>query len=128
MLSGHSLDDAEQLCTQVGLIAAGRLLAVPPTELGPAAGRFEVTVNDPEAALSALQALRLICWRDNGKVLVETGAPYQVGRPDGSAIAQGLAAAGIYLDLRRSTLELAYAGVTSGLAPDPPPPPVQLVQ
>jgi ABC-type Na+ transport system ATPase subunit NatA len=59
----------------------------PPTELGPAAGRFEVTVSDPEAALSALRALRLICWRDgdNGKVLVETGAPYQVGRPDAAS-------------------------------------------
>ena len=131
LLSSHQLDDAERLCTRVGLMAAGRLLAEgPPTELGPAAGRFEVTVNDPEAALSALRALRLICWRDNGKVLVETGAPYQVGRPDGSAIARALAAAGIYpSDLRRSpTLELAYAEVTSGLAPDPPPPPVQLVQ
>jgi ABC-type multidrug transport system ATPase subunit len=125
LLSSHQLDDAERLCTRVGLMAAGRLLAEgPPTELGPAAGRFEVTVSDPEAALSALRALRLICWRDNGKVLVETGAPYQVGRPDGSAIARALAAAGIYpSDLRRSpTLELAYAEVTSSLAPEPRPP------
>src|ERR687889_377778 len=108
---------------RVGLMAAGRLVSEgPPTELGPAAGRFEVTVSDPEAALSALRALRLICWRDNGKVLVETGAAYQVGRPDGSAIARILADAGVYpSDLRRSpTLELAYAEVTSGLAPDLP--------
>jgi ABC-2 type transport system ATP-binding protein len=126
LLSSHQLDDAERLCTRVGLMAAGRLLEEgPPTELGPAAGRFEVTVSDPEAALSALRALRLICWRDDDKVLVETGAPYQVGRPDGSAIARALAAAGVYpSDLRRSpTLELAYAEVTSGLAPDPPRPP-----
>jgi ABC-2 type transport system ATP-binding protein len=123
LLSSHQLDDAERLCTRVGLMAAGRLLAEgPPTELGPAAGRFEVTVSDPEAALAALRALRLICWCDNGKVLVETGAPYQVGRPDGSAIARALAAAGIYpSDLRRSpTLELAYAEVTSSVAPEPP--------
>ena len=109
----------------VALLAYGLLgeLVLAP-QWAPAAGRFEVTVGDPEAALSALRALRLICWRDNGKVLVETGAPYQVGRPDGSAIARALAAAGIYpSDLRRSpTLELAYAEVTSGLAPDPRPP------
>ena len=126
LLSSHQLDDAERLCTRVGLMAAGRLVEEgPPTELGPAAGRFEVTVGDPEAALAALRALRLICWRDNGKVLVETGAAFQVGRPDGSLIARALAAAGVYpSDLRRSpTLELAYAEVTSGLAPDPPRPP-----
>jgi ABC-type multidrug transport system ATPase subunit len=126
LLSSHQLDDAERLCTRVGLMAAGRLVEEgPPTELGPAAGRFEVTVGDPEAALAALRALRLICWRDNGKVLVETGAAFQVGRPDGSVIARALAAAGVYpSDLRRSpTLELAYAEVTSGLAPDPPRPP-----
>jgi hypothetical protein len=70
--------------------------------------------------------MRLICWRDNGKVLVETGAPYQIGRPDGSAIVRVLADAGVYpSDLRRSpTLELAYAAVTSSLAPDPPRPPI----
>jgi ABC-2 type transport system ATP-binding protein len=126
LLSSHQLDDAERLCTRVGLMAAGRLLAEgPPTELGSAAGRYEVTVGDPEAALAALRAVRLICWRDaDGRVLVETGAPYQVGRPDGSAIARVLADAGIYpSDLRRSpTLELAYAEVTSGLAPDLPSP------
>jgi ABC-2 type transport system ATP-binding protein len=127
LLSSHQLDDAERLCTRVGLMAAGRLLQEgPPTELGPAAGRFEVTVSDPEAALSVLRAVPLICWRDNGdngKVLVETGAPYQVGRPDGSAIARFLADAGIYpSDLRRSpTLELAYAEVTSSLGPEPRP-------
>jgi hypothetical protein len=59
-------------------------------------------------------------------VLVETGAPFQVGRPDGSAIARVLADAGVYpSDLRRSpTLELAYAEVTSSLAPEPPRPPI----
>ena len=127
LLSSHQLDDAERLCTRVGLMAAGLLVEEgPPTELGPAAGRFEVTVGDPEAALSALRAMRLICWRDNGKVLVETGAPYQIGRPDGSAIVRALASAGVYpSDLRRSpTLELAYAAVTSSLAPDPPSPPI----
>jgi ABC-type multidrug transport system ATPase subunit len=127
LLSSHQLDDAERLCTRVGLMAAGRLVQEgPPTELGPAAGRFEVTVSDPEAALSALRAVPLICWRDDGKVLVETGAPFQVGRPDGSAIARVLAEAGIYpSDLRRSpTLELAYAEVTSSLAPDPARPPI----
>jgi ABC-2 type transport system ATP-binding protein len=129
LLSSHQLDDAERLCSRVGLMAAGRLAAEgPPTELGPAAGRFEVTVSDPEAALSALRALRLNCWRDgdNGRVLVETGSPYQIGRPDGSVIARALAAAGVFpSDLRRSpTLELAYAEVTGGLAPDPPQPPV----
>jgi ABC-2 type transport system ATP-binding protein len=125
LVSSHQLDDAERLCTRVGLMAAGRLVAEgPPTELGSAAGRFEVTVGDPEAALAALRAVRLICWREDGRVLVETGAPYQVGRPDGSAIARVLAEAGIYpSDLRRSpTLELAYAEVTSGLAPDLPSP------
>jgi ABC-2 type transport system ATP-binding protein len=127
LLSSHQLDDAERLCTRVGLMAAGRLLQEgPPTELGPAAGRFEITVGDPEAALSALRAVGLICWRDAGKVMVETGAPFQVGRPDGSAIARVLAGAGVYpSDLRRSpTLELAYAEVTSGLGPDPARPPL----
>jgi len=121
LLSSHQLDDAERLCTRVGLMAAGRLVQEgPPTELGSAAGRYEVTVGDPEAAVAALRAVRLICWREDGRVLVETGAPYQLGRPDGSAIARILADAGIYpSDLRRSpTLELAYAEVTSGLAPD----------
>jgi ABC-2 type transport system ATP-binding protein len=125
LLSSHQLDDAERLCTRVGLMAAGRLIEEgPPTELGPAAGRFEITVGDPEAALAALRARRLICWRDNGKVLVETGSPYQIGRPDGSAIVRVLADAGVYpSDLRRSpTLELAYAAVTSSLAPDLPRP------
>jgi ABC-2 type transport system ATP-binding protein len=125
LLSSHQLDDAERLCTRVGLMAAGRLVAEgPPSELGSAAGRYEVTVGDPEAALAALRAVRLICWRQDDRVLVETGAPYQVGRPDGSAIARVLADAGIYpSDLRRSpTLELAYAEVTSGLAPDQPSP------
>jgi ABC-2 type transport system ATP-binding protein len=128
LLSSHQLDDAERLCTRVGLMAAGRLVEEgPPTELGPAAGRFEVTVGDPEAAVAALRAVRLICWRDDGKVVVETGGPYQVGRPDGSAIARVLADAGVYpSDLRRSpTLELAYAEVTKGLAPDPPRTPPQ---
>ena len=127
LLSSHQLDDAERLCTRVGLMAAGRLVQEgPPTELGPAAGRFEITVGDPEAALSALRAVRLICWRDNAKVLVETGTPYQLGRPDGSAIARVLADAGVYpSDLRRSpTLELAYAEVTSSLAPEPARPPI----
>ena len=77
-------------------------------------------------ARQALGRRHRICWRDgdDGRVLVETGAPYQVGRPDGSAIARVLADAGIYpSDLRRSpTLELAYAEVTSGLAPDLPTP------
>ena len=70
----------------------------------------------------AERAVRLLCWREDGRVRVETGAPYQVGRPDGSAIARVLADAGIYpSDLRRSpTLELAYAAVTSGLAPEAP--------
>src|SRR4030095_11058866 len=127
LLSSHQLDDAERLCTRVGLMAAGRLVQEgPPTELGPAAGRHELTVHDLEAALAALRAVRLICWRDgdDGRVVVETGAPYQVGRPDGSTIARVLAGAGIYpSDLRRSpTLELAYAEVTSGLAPDLPSP------
>jgi ABC-2 type transport system ATP-binding protein len=124
LLSSHQLDDAERLCTRVGLMAAGRLVEEgPPTELGPAAGRFEVTVSDPEAALEALRAVPLICWQDNGRVMVETGAAYQVGRPDGSAIARILADAGVYpSDLRRSpTLELAYARVTSSLSPDPRP-------
>ena len=129
LLSSHQLDDAERLCTRVGLMAAGRLLEEgPPTELGPAAGRFEVTVSDPEAALAALRAVPLICWRDNGKVVVETGGPYQVGRPDGSAIARVLAEAGVYpADLRRSpTLELAYAAATSALAPEPLPRPAEV--
>jgi ABC-2 type transport system ATP-binding protein len=129
LLSSHQLDDAERLCTRVGLMAAGRLLEEgPPTELGPAAGRFEVTVSDPEAALAALRAVPLICWRDNGKVVVETGGPYQVGRPDGSAIARVLAEVGIYpSDLRRSpTLELAYAAATSALAPEPLPRPAEV--
>jgi ABC-2 type transport system ATP-binding protein len=123
LLSSHQLEDAERLCTRVGLMAGGRLLAEgPPTELGPAAGRFEIVVSDPEAALEALRAERLICWREDGRVLVETGAAYQVGRPDGSAIARVLAEAGVYpSDLRRSpTLELAYAEVTSALGPDRP--------
>ena len=127
LLSSHQLDDAERLCTRVGLMAGGRLLQEgPPTELGPAAGRFAVTVADPEAALAALRAVRLICWHDDGKVMVETGAPFQLGRPDGSAIARVLAEAGIYpSDLRRSpTLELAYAEATSSLAPDPARPPI----
>jgi ABC-type multidrug transport system ATPase subunit len=126
LLSSHQLDDAERLCTRVGLMAGGQLLQEgPPTELGSAAGRFEITVSDPEAALAALRAERLICWPDNGKVMVETGPAYQVGRPDGSSIARVLASAGVYpSDLRRSpTLELAYAEVTSSLAPDPPRPP-----
>jgi ABC-2 type transport system ATP-binding protein len=59
LLSSHQLDDAERLCTRVGLMAAGRLAARGPADrAGPAAGRFEVTVSDPEAALSALRALR----------------------------------------------------------------------
>ena len=123
LLSSHQLDDAERLCTRVGLMAGGRLLEEgPPSELGPAAGRHEVTVSDPEAALEALRAQRLICWREDGRVLVETGHAYQVGRPDGSAIARILADAGVYpSDLRRSpTLELAYAQATSALGPDLP--------
>jgi ABC-type multidrug transport system ATPase subunit len=129
LLSSHQLEDAERLCTRVGLMAAGRLLEEgPPTELGPAAGRFEVTVSDPDAALAALRSVPLICWREDGKVVVETGGPYQVGRPDGSAIARVLAEAGIYpSDLRRSpTLEVAYAAATSSLAPEALPRPAEV--
>jgi ABC-type multidrug transport system ATPase subunit len=123
LLSSHQLEDAERLCTRVGMMAGGRLLQEgPPNELAPATGRFEVTVCDPEAALEALRAVPLICWREDGRVLVETGPAYQVGRPDGSAIARVLAEAGVYpSDLRRSpTLELAYAEATSALGPDLP--------
>jgi len=117
VLSSHQLDDAERLCTRVGLMADGRLVEEgPPSELGPAAGRYEVTVGDPEAALQALRAARLICWHDHGKVVVETGQAYRPDRPDGSTIARVLAEAGIFpSDLRRSpTLELAYAQLTGG--------------
>jgi ABC-type multidrug transport system ATPase subunit len=115
LLSSHQLDDAERLCTRVGLMADGRLAKEgPPAELGPAAGRYEVTVSDPDAALKALRAARLICWRDHGKVLVESNrGPNGV---DGSQIAKVLAHAGVFpSDLRRSrTLELAYAELTGG--------------
>ncbi|HEX6676201.1 MAG TPA: ABC transporter ATP-binding protein [Actinomycetes bacterium] len=115
LLSSHQLDDAERLCTRVGLMADGRLAEEgPPTELGPAAGRYEVVVGDPDAALTALRAAHLICWKDQDKVLVETSrGPNGV---DGSQIAKLLAQAGVYpSDLRRSrTLELAYAELTGG--------------
>jgi ABC-2 type transport system ATP-binding protein len=115
LLSSHQLDDAERLCTRVGLMADGRLAEEGvPAELGPAAGRYEVVVGDPDAALVALRAAKLICWKDQGKVLIETSSgPNGV---DGSQIARVLAQAGVYpSDLRRSrTLELAYAELTGG--------------
>ena len=117
LLCTHQLDQAERICTRVGLLAGGRLLEQgPPSELGPAAGRHEVTVGDPDAAVRALRAARLICWRDGPRVVVETGGAYQLGRPDGSAVARVLADAGLFpSELRRSpTLELAYAAVTGG--------------
>jgi ABC-type multidrug transport system ATPase subunit len=124
LLCSHQLDEAERLCTRVGLMADGRLLEEgPPSELGPAAGRYEVTVADPEAALRALRRMGLICWRDGPRVVVETGGAYQVGRPDGSVLARVLAQAGLFpAELRRSpTLELAYAAVTGGSPAEPRP-------
>jgi ABC-type multidrug transport system ATPase subunit len=122
LLCSHQLDEAERLCTRVGLMAGGRLVEEgPPSELGPAAGRYEVTVAEPDAAVRALRAVPLICWRDGARVVVETGGAYQVGRPDGSVIARALAHAGLFpAELRRSpTLELAYAAVTGGGPAEP---------
>jgi len=116
LLASHQLDEAEQLCSRVGLLSEGRLIKEgPPAELGSAAGRWEVIVGDPAGALLALRRARLVCWHDKGKVLVEAGPPGP-GQPDGSDIAQVLARSGIFpSELRRSpSLELAYAELTGG--------------
>ena len=114
VLSTHELERAERLCTRVGLMAEGRLvLDGAPGALGPAAGRYEVTVAEVDAALAALRGARLICWRDRGKVVVDTTTLLQDWSPDGSTITRVLAKAGVYpLEVRRApTLEAAYAEV-----------------
>jgi len=114
LLASHQLDEAERLCTRVGLLSEGRLVSEgPPDRLGSAAGRFELIVADPGAALLTLRRARLVCWHDDGKILIEPGPPGP-GQPDGSDIAQVLARSGIFpLELRRApTLELAYAELT----------------
>ena len=115
--AGHPLAGAGDDLVLGGL----RVTAVPG---GMVFGVLVAAVVGAEFGWATERALRLICWRDgpDGRVLVETGSPFQLGRPDGSMIARALAAAGIYpSDLRRSpTLELAYAAVTSGLAPELP--------
>jgi ABC-2 type transport system ATP-binding protein len=117
LVSSHNLEEAERLCTRVGLVSDGRLVVDgPPSELGSAAGRFEVVVHDPAAGMQVLRKANFVCWQDSDKIVVDTGDGFQVGRRDGSAIARALADAGIYpSDLRRApTLEIAYADLIGG--------------
>jgi ABC-2 type transport system ATP-binding protein len=111
LLSSHNLDEAERLCTRVGLVSDGRMvLEGPPAELGAAAGRFEVVVADLPRALLALRHAGFLSWRDGSKIVVDTGNGAGPRR-DGAAVAKALADAGLYpQDLRRApTLEVAYA-------------------
>jgi ABC-2 type transport system ATP-binding protein len=110
LLSSHNLDEAERLCSRVGLVSDGRMvLEGPPAELGAAAGRFEVVVGDLPRALLALRHAGFLSWRDGHKIVVDTGNGAGPRR-DGAAVAKALADAGLYpQDLRRaSTLEVAY--------------------
>jgi ABC-2 type transport system ATP-binding protein len=117
LVSSHNLEEAERLCSRVGLVSDGRLVIEgPPSELGSAAGRFEVTVHNPAKALGVLRMAGFVAWQDHDKIVVDTGNGFQVGRRDGSAVARTLAEAGIYpSDLRRApTLEIAYADLIGG--------------
>jgi ABC-type multidrug transport system ATPase subunit len=118
LLSSHNLDEAERLCTRVGLMSDGRLvLEGPPSELGSAAGRYEVVVAGHEQALDALRSAGLMCWAGDGRIVVELGAGFQPGRRDGSVISRALAARGIHpSEVRRApTLETAYADLIGGI-------------
>jgi ABC-2 type transport system ATP-binding protein len=117
LVSSHNLDEAERLCTRVGLVSDGRLvLEGPPSELGAAAGRFEVTVADQFEGLEVLRRAGFVCWGDGPKIVVDTGNGVGAGRTDGSEVARALAEAGVFpSDLRRApTLEVAYTDLIGG--------------
>jgi ABC-2 type transport system ATP-binding protein len=114
VLSSHNLEEAERLCTRVGLVSDGRMvLEGPPADLGAAAGRFEVIVADEGRALLALRQAGFLSWRDNGRIVIDTTNGTLGVRRDGAAVAKALADAGVYpQDLRRApTLEAAYTDV-----------------
>jgi len=117
LLSSHNLDEAERLCTRVGLMSDGRmLLEGPPADLGAAAGRFEVLVADIPQALAVLRSAGLLSWQDGDRIVVDTRGGFPDGPVDGSTVARALAAAGVYPSgLRRApTLEIAYADLIGG--------------
>jgi ABC-type multidrug transport system ATPase subunit len=117
LISSHNLDEAERLCTRVGLMSDGRmLLEGPPMELGAAAGRFEVLVADIPQALAALRSAGLLSWQDGDRIIVDTRGGFPDGPVDGSTVARALAAAGVFpAGLRRApTLEIAYSDLIGG--------------
>jgi ABC-type multidrug transport system ATPase subunit len=117
LVSSHDLDEAERLCTRVGLMSDGRLVMEgPPAELGSAAGRVEVTVADQPSALQVLRRAGFLCWGDGAKIVVDTGDGAAGARAGGTEVARVLAEAGMFpSDLRRApTLEVAYTDQIGG--------------
>jgi ABC-2 type transport system ATP-binding protein len=117
LVSSHNLDEAERLCTRVGLMSDGRLvLEGPPAELGSAAGRLEVSLDDQDQGLEALRRAGFVCWGDGPRIVVDTGAVGAGAGGRGAEVVKALAEAGLYpAEVRRApTLEIAYTDLIGG--------------
>jgi ABC-2 type transport system ATP-binding protein len=118
LVSSHNLDEAERLCSRVGLMSDGRLvLEGPPAELGSAAGRLEVSLDDQDGGLEVLRRAGFVCWGDGPRIVVDTGAVRAgVAGGRGGEVVRALAEAGLYpSEVRRApTLEIAYTDLIGG--------------
>jgi ABC-2 type transport system ATP-binding protein len=113
-VSSHILSEVEQMCDDVGIIKAGRLIVQRPVaELRAATSSIELRTTDDAAAVTLLSALP---WID--RVSREDGHLVASAPPDRSAdISRALAGADIYLHelrSRDSSLEDFFLEVTGG--------------
>jgi ABC-2 type transport system ATP-binding protein len=105
-VSSHLLAEVEQLCTRVGVMDRGRLVAQPAMdEVRRPTGRALVTVDDPARALSLLDGR--VVSRDGGRLVV-TGVP--VAELNRRLVEAGVEVSEIVAE--RSTLEAVVLSLT----------------
>ena len=106
LLSSHLLSEVEELCTRVGVVSSGRLVAQDDisTLQGPT-GRVRVTTPDPEGAVRVLSGA--VEERD-GERLVVAGMPAEV--VNARLVAAGIAVRELVAERRR--LEDVFLDVT----------------
>ncbi|HEY2792840.1 MAG TPA: ABC transporter ATP-binding protein [Micromonosporaceae bacterium] len=112
VLSTHLLAEVEQICTHVGVMSLGRLVAQGDMDTlrAGAAPRIEVETSDPSAAAAVLTALDLADVSTNGETV---GA--RLGDVAPEAVGPALVAAGVpFRGLRVATADLEdmFVGLT----------------